>query len=88
MVVYVGADSGASDQEEEAVEASPQDGVKLDTDDCASASQREAKCACPPILHGDPLTDRKSTFQAHVAEVQTTDEVSDVLPYVSILQSL
>ena len=30
---------------------------------------------CPTILHGEPLTDRKSTFQAHVAEVETGDEV-------------
>jgi len=30
---------------------------------------------CPSILHGEPLTDRKSTFQAHVAEVATVDEV-------------
>lgn len=30
---------------------------------------------CPTILHGEPLTDRKSTFQAHVAEVATVDEV-------------
>lgn len=31
---------------------------------------------CPLILHGDPLTDRKSTFQAHVAQVYTTDQVN------------
>ena len=28
------------------------------------------------IVHGQPLTDRKSTFQAHVAEVHSKDEVS------------
>ena len=27
------------------------------------------------IVHGEPLTDRKSTFQAHVANVHTVDEV-------------
>ncbi len=27
------------------------------------------------IVHGEPLTDRKSTFQAHVAEVHSADEV-------------
>ena len=30
----------------------------------------------PTIVHGEPLTDRKSTFQAHVAQVTTTEEVS------------
>ena len=29
------------------------------------------------ILHGEPLTDRKSTFQAHAAEVCSIKEVSD-----------
>ena len=40
---------------------------------------KRLKGVCPLILHGDPLTDRKSTFQAHVAEVLTTNEVSDVI---------
>lgn len=30
---------------------------------------------CPTIVHGEPLTDRKSTFQAHVAAVTTVKEV-------------
>ena len=34
---------------------------------------------CPVIHHGEPLTDRKSTFQAHVAEVTTVDQISIVL---------
>lgn len=29
----------------------------------------------PVIFHGEPLTDRKSTFQAHLAEVQSQAEV-------------
>lgn len=29
----------------------------------------------PVIFHGEPLTDRKSTFQAHLAEVQSQTEV-------------
>ena len=33
----------------------------------------------PSILHGNPLTDRKSTFQAHVAQVYSKEEVSLVL---------
>ena len=34
---------------------------------------------CPVIHHGEPLNDRKSTFQAHVAEVTTVDQISIVL---------
>ena len=34
---------------------------------------------CPVIHHGEPFTDRKSTFQAHVAEVMTVDQASIVL---------
>lgn len=34
---------------------------------------------CPVIHHGAPFTDRKSTFQAHVAAVTTSDEVKIVL---------
>ena len=39
----------------------------------------QKKVVCPLIVHGEPLTDRKSTFQAHAAEVQTTDDVSDII---------
>lgn len=34
---------------------------------------------CPVIHHGEPLTYRKSTFQAHVAKVTTVEQVSIVL---------
>ena len=34
---------------------------------------------CPAIHHGEPLTDRKSTFQAHAAEVTTVEQVGIVL---------
>lgn len=34
---------------------------------------------CPEILHGEPFTDRKSTFQAHLAHVVTSDQVKQVL---------
>lgn len=30
----------------------------------------------PPIHHGNPITDRRSTFQAHLAPVVTTRQVS------------
>ena len=30
-------------------------------------------------MHGEPFTDRKSTFQAHLAHVVTTDQVKQVL---------
>lgn len=35
--------------------------------------------SCPEILHGEPFTDRKSTFQAHLAHVVTADQVKQVL---------
>ena len=35
----------------------------------------ESKVESESIIHGEPLTDRKSTFQAHVAEVHSMDEV-------------
>ena len=34
------------------------------------------------VLHGEPLTDRKSTFQAHAAQVNTTEQVSQQFLYV------
>ena len=37
--------------------------------------ERQLQPVCPAILHGEPLTDRKSTFQAHVAMVTTVQEV-------------
>ena len=33
----------------------------------------------PEIVHGEPFTDRKSTFQAHLAHVVTADQVKQVL---------
>lgn len=33
----------------------------------------------PQIIHGEPFTDRKSTFQAHLAYVVTQDQVRQVL---------
>ena len=32
----------------------------------------------PEWVHGEPITDRRSTFQAHAAVVQTTDEVQSI----------
>ena len=33
----------------------------------------------PKIIHGEPFTDRKSTFQAHLAHVGTQEQVKQVL---------
>ena len=33
----------------------------------------------PQIIHGEPFTDRKSTFQAHLAHVVTQEQVKQVL---------
>ena len=48
----------------------------VDEDETMSPTVNESKPVCPLVLHGDPLTDRKSTFQAHVAQVHTTNQVS------------
>ena len=34
---------------------------------------------CPEILHGEPFTERKSTFQAHLAQVVSVEQVNQVL---------
>ena len=38
--------------------------------------ERERGECCPAIVHGEPLTDRKSTFQAHAAAVNSKTEVN------------
>jgi len=35
--------------------------------------------ACPEIHHGSPMTDRRSTFQPHLAQVHTKDQISAVM---------
>ena len=35
--------------------------------------------SCPDISHGEPFTDRKSTFQAHFAQIDTVDQVKLVI---------
>lgn len=41
-----------------------------------SLSPQLLAAGAPAIHHGNPLTDRKSTFQAHVAQVHSKEEVS------------
>lgn len=60
----VGTDGGNSDVQEAPLS-------------CPQPIQRTEPC--PVIHHGEPLTDRKSTFQAHVAEATTVEQVSIVL---------
>ncbi|XP_019849294.1 PREDICTED: protein IMPACT-like, partial [Amphimedon queenslandica] len=40
-----------------------------------SSSPELSLSNAPALFHGEPLTDRKSTFQAHLAEVHSLDEV-------------
>ena len=73
------SDSTGLDQDKEASEGSQQE-----LDGSNSVDQKTAEpvaIVCPMIHHGDPLTDRKSTFQAHAAEVHTTGEVSITILY-------
>jgi putative IMPACT (imprinted ancient) family translation regulator len=33
----------------------------------------------PVIIHGDPITNRKSTFQSHIAEVHSLNEITTAI---------
>eukprot|EP01116_Phalansterium_solitarium_P001687 TRINITY_DN1149_c0_g2_i1.p1 TRINITY_DN1149_c0_g2~~TRINITY_DN1149_c0_g2_i1.p1 ORF type:complete len:348 (-),score=69.43 TRINITY_DN1149_c0_g2_i1:299-1207(-) len=53
-------------------------------DSAASASTRAAAVEAraydgPAIVHGEPVTDRKSKFQAHLARVQSLEEIDIVM---------
>ena len=53
-------------------------GSKLLSSDSANKSPPGGGMGGSPeveIVHGEPLTDRKSTFQAHVAEVHSVTDV-------------
>lgn len=49
------------------------------TSDALKIFRSSESDSCPEILHGEPFTDRKSTFQAHLAHVITSDQVKQVL---------
>ncbi|XP_028167795.1 protein IMPACT-like [Ostrinia furnacalis] len=44
-----------------------------------SSSSLPAARPCPPITHGEVVTDRKSSFQGHAAQVTCVEEVHAVL---------
>ncbi|XP_062502063.1 protein IMPACT-A-like isoform X2 [Corticium candelabrum] len=50
---------------------------------CQFIPEQTVECGdqvgCPEIAHGEPVVDRKSTFQAHLATVTSKLEVSEVL---------
>lgn len=48
-------------------------------EDALKLIRSERSDLCPEITHGEPFTDRKSTFQAHLAHVIILDQVSGVL---------
>ncbi len=44
-----------------------------------SSSADVVDCEIPPILHGEPISDRRSTFQAHLAApISTLQQVAQV----------
>ena len=52
----------------------------MSTPTATGAESGGGGAVCPAVvLHGEPLTDRKSTFQAHAAQVKTTEQVSQQL---------
>ena len=55
----------------------------MSTPTATGAESGGGDAVCPAVvLHGEPLTDRKSTFQAHAAQVKTTEQVSQQFLYV------
>ena len=84
--IYPGSgdsDSDASDN----VAAQPR-GEEDKLDAASPAGEGGGTAVCPLILHGDPLTDRKSTFQAHGAEVKKTEQVSQPILCTLSFESL
>ena len=76
LVEKVATDAKASCAASDSVGAEEEDDVQ------ESSSIPQPPCRtepCPIIHHGEPLIDRKSTFQAHAAEVMTVEQVSIVL---------
>ncbi|XP_064026514.1 protein IMPACT isoform X3 [Pogoniulus pusillus] len=45
---------------------------------CLAPESHEGDEELPPIHHGDPITDRRSTFQAHLAPVVTPRQILNV----------
>ena len=74
MLPILCIDSDASDEEDNSSDCV----VRPLVVDTATPAESRGAAVCPVILHGDPLTDRKSTFLAHGAEVKTTEKVSEL----------
>ncbi|XP_076847706.1 protein IMPACT isoform X2 [Brachyhypopomus gauderio] len=53
--------------------------VKLNMEQAGLFSSSSAEEELPPVTHGEPLTDRRSTFQPHLAPVVTPKQVQRVL---------
>ena len=81
--------SDASDEDDDGAasesETQPRGEGELDvsTPTVTGAESGGGGAVCPAVvLHGEPLTDRKSTFQAHAAQVNTTEQVSFQLSFL------
>lgn len=89
--VFLGADIGTAKQDIQSTaeddDASVADVSTFTTElsatehipEFGNSSKAYGEGQCPGILHGEPLTDRKSTFQAHVASVRTKQEVRELV---------
>ncbi|CAD5117633.1 DgyrCDS6387 [Dimorphilus gyrociliatus] len=56
----------------------------IKNDDLQTVAKNDLDCEkniqpCPEIFHGEPFTERKSTFQAHIAEIRDVHQVSLVV---------
>lgn len=48
-----------------------------------SELSRRLTATCPQVFHGDPIIDRKSKFQAHLAVIHNVQQVSEVVQYLT-----
>jgi len=69
----------ANNNNNNTVEESGEDDVASSNNDDESPVQAQNNDDIPVIYHGEPTTDRKSKFQAHMALVHSLDEVNVVL---------
>jgi hypothetical protein len=64
---------------QEASDESLQDDLEEEIRTECHSPKGEMLDQCPPIHSGEPILDRRSTFQAHVAPVVTVDQVNQVV---------
>lgn len=70
------------EDEMQAVASVPSSRPDAGSDFSTQNAAGNAACAPANLVHGEPLTEKKSTFQAHVAHVTSVDAVQEVVNYL------